>query len=110
MEANLMSLREAARQTGISPRTLRDWLERSGLVLPAVRRGSKLVISPGDLERAMRAHPPAPADAASGGTQGLKVMCAWHPQYFGTQLVLREGPPGRVSHGVCEQCRKKAFP
>ena len=37
----------------------------------------------------------------------MRVMCAWHPKYFGTELVMREGTSGRVSHGICDECRAR---
>lgn len=60
--------------------------------------------------------PSAPASGAKGlkaseRSLGLKVMCAWHPQFFGEELVMREGAPGAaVSHGICERCLDRAFP
>lgn len=48
--------------------------------------------------------------AAPSGAQSLKVMCAWHPRFFGEELVMREAAPGAgVSHGICERCMDKVF-
>ncbi len=33
----------------------------------------------------------------------LKRVCAWHPKYFGTELVIAAGE-GPVSHGICPKC------
>lgn len=36
----------------------------------------------------------------------MKAMCAWHPKYFGTELVMREGSEP-ATHGICDECRRK---
>lgn len=35
----------------------------------------------------------------------LQVICAWHKQTFGHELVMQQGPPGAmVTHGICPDC------
>jgi hypothetical protein len=39
---------------------------------------------------------------------GVKLVCAWHKEHFGVDLVMREAAPGfegeGVSHGICKEC------
>ena len=36
----------------------------------------------------------------------MKVVCGWHPRYFGTELLLHGDPKDlQVSHGICDECR-----
>ena len=41
----------------------------------------------------------------------VRVMCAWHAEFFGTERVMREAAPGYEfhpeTHGVCAECRKR---
>ncbi len=41
----------------------------------------------------------------------VQIICAWHKQNFGFELVMREedweGQEGGQSHGLCEECEKK---
>jgi excisionase family DNA binding protein len=53
-----MSLREAGRQTGISRQTLRRWLEDAGFLMPAIKRGSKILVSDSDLRVVLAIHTP----------------------------------------------------
>ncbi len=43
--------------------------------------------------------------------RSLKVKCAWHPKFFGSELTMREATPGYekdgVSHGICGECRER---
>ncbi len=42
----------------------------------------------------------------------MKLVCAWHPKYFGTEKVIREAESGAspgVTHGICEECREKTL-
>lgn len=48
------SLSEAARLVGVDRGTLRIWLEAEGLHVPTMRRGSKLMLTEADIERALR--------------------------------------------------------
>lgn len=49
-----LSLREAARQAGVHPETLKDWLEKElGIVFPRVRHGSKLLVLESDVEQVL---------------------------------------------------------
>lgn len=55
---------------------------------------------------------PEPFDVMVESTLGnLRVVCAWHPKYFGTEKVMREAAPGweakGVSDSICEECRGK---
>ena len=34
----------------------------------------------------------------------VKTVCAWCGK------VMKEGPEGRVSHGICKECFEKHFP
>jgi len=34
-----------------------------------------------------------------------RMVCAWHKQNFGFELVLREGPEP-TSHGMCRECAR----
>lgn len=36
----------------------------------------------------------------------MKVYCAWHQKYFGTDRFLREveGPADEISHSICATC------
>jgi hypothetical protein len=38
----------------------------------------------------------------------VKLVCAWHKEFFGVDLVMREAAPGfegeGVSHGICKEC------
>lgn len=38
----------------------------------------------------------------------MKLVCMWHPQNFGVELVMREAAPGHEnddpSHGICKEC------
>lgn len=35
----------------------------------------------------------------------MKTLCAWHPEYFGSELVLKDdGKGGPDSHGICPAC------
>lgn len=46
------SLRAAARELGVGPRALKNWLRQDlGIVIPRVRRGSKVLIRERDIER-----------------------------------------------------------
>jgi hypothetical protein len=36
----------------------------------------------------------------------MKVMCAWHPKFFGFEFVMSEGTEP-ASHGICPKCLKK---
>ena len=42
---------------------------------------------------------------------GLKLVCAWHEEIFGSELVMRDATQGHdkdgVSHGICEACRRR---
>lgn len=39
----------------------------------------------------------------------VRVMCAWHAEFFGTERVMREAAPGYEfhpeTHGVCPDCK-----
>jgi len=48
------SLRKAAKEIGVDRHTLKLWLTEIAIVLPPVRRGSKVLIRESDLERVMR--------------------------------------------------------
>lgn len=41
----------------------------------------------------------------------MELRCAWHPRYFGVELVMRAAQPGYeghdASHGICPECRAK---
>ena len=39
-------------------------------------------------------------------------LCGWHPQNFGSELVMEEAETasGKPTHGICVDCRKKSFP
>lgn len=53
------SIRKAARLIGISHVTLRRWLEIDlGYRMPAVTRGSKILLSERDIEAVLRKHSP----------------------------------------------------
>jgi predicted site-specific integrase-resolvase len=52
------SLRAAARMVGVERETLKLWLAAEGIVLPAVRRGSKVMLREKDVEIAVRKHRP----------------------------------------------------
>lgn len=43
------SLRSGARLIGVDRETLKDWLRRAGILLPPVRRGSRLMIAESDI-------------------------------------------------------------
>lgn len=51
-----ISLREAARRTGIDRFTLRTWLEDAGFHVPSVGHGSKVFILDADLRTALALH------------------------------------------------------
>lgn len=38
----------------------------------------------------------------------VKIVCAWHPKYFGCEKVIREeewkGEPDGASHSMCQEC------
>lgn len=38
----------------------------------------------------------------------MKEICAWHPKYFGEELLMREKPPledKSETHGICPVCQ-----
>jgi len=39
----------------------------------------------------------------------MRVRCAWHPQYFGAEKILREAAPSHESDppsdGICADCK-----
>ncbi|HXU18945.1 MAG TPA: hypothetical protein VN788_00020 [Verrucomicrobiae bacterium] len=56
---NYVTLRGAEDEYGVERHTLREWLERDlGLVFPEVVRGSKFLISRGDVMRCIELHQP----------------------------------------------------
>lgn len=56
MNLRLLSLRKAAREAGIDRHTLRSWLAEVGITLPAVKRGSKILILEAELLAAIERH------------------------------------------------------
>lgn len=53
------SIREAARLIGVSHNTLRRWLEIDlGYRMPAVPRGSKILLSEREIEAVLKKHSP----------------------------------------------------
>jgi hypothetical protein len=34
-----------------------------------------------------------------------QVVCAWHPQYFGTSLILQAGNAEKRSDSMCDECK-----
>ena len=52
-----LSLRAAARMVGISPHTLKKWLRKhSGILLPCVERGSRMMLRERDVQRVVEIH------------------------------------------------------
>lgn len=46
-----LTLRQAAAAVGISPNTLRLWLEQEGIWLPRVRHGARLMVREADVQK-----------------------------------------------------------
>ena len=36
----------------------------------------------------------------------MKRVCAWHKKHFGFELVMEDGDPEHVTHGMCPECEK----
>lgn len=36
----------------------------------------------------------------------MQKECAWHKINFGVELIMEEGDPERVTHGMCKECEE----